>query len=70
MKKIKVTARPMIIDPATGKSYTVSQLLAMNCYIQDVIVVEDLYDKFALREEIVEKHPETKTYNFKFEEIG
>ena len=69
MKKIKVTARPMITDPTTGKSYTVSQLLAMNCYFQDVIVVEDSYDKFALREEIVEKYPETKTYNFKFEEI-
>ena len=41
----------------------------MNYYFQDVIVVEDSYDKFALREEIVEKYPETKTYNFKFEEI-
>ena len=69
MKKIKVTACPMIIDPATEKSYTVSQLLAMNYYFQDVIVVEDSYDKFALREEIVGKYPETKTYNFKFEEI-
>jgi hypothetical protein len=69
MKKIKVTARPMMIDPATGKSYTVSQLLAMNCYFQDIITAEDCYDKFLLLEEIVEKYPETKTYNFKFEEI-
>ena len=33
MKKLKVTGRPLLIDPTTQKRHTVSQLRAMNCYL-------------------------------------
>ena len=31
MKKLKITGRPLLIDPNTQKIYTVAQLRAMNC---------------------------------------
>ena len=69
MKEIKVTGRPLLIDPNTQKRYTESQLRAMNCYYEDIIEVEDNYDTLMLDLDLKEKHPELKTYNLKFEEI-
>lgn len=69
MKKLKITGRPLLIDPNTQKIYTVSQLRAMNCYYEDIIDVDDNYDVLMLDIELKEKHPELRTYNLKFEEI-
>lgn len=69
MKKLKITGRPLLIDPNTQKIYTVSQLRAMNCYYEDIIEVDDSYDVLMLDLELKEKHPEIRTYNLKFEEI-
>ena len=69
MKKLKVTGRPLLIDPITQKRYTISQLRAMNCYYEDIIVVDDNYDVMMLDLNLREKYPELHTYNFKFEEI-
>ena len=70
MKKLKITGRPLLIDPNTQKIYTVSQLRAMNCYYEDIIEVDDNYDTLMLDLNLKQKHPELKTYNFKFEEIN
>lgn len=69
MKKLKITGRPLLIDPNTQKMYTVSQLRAMNCYYEDIIEVEDNYNLITLELKLKQKYPELKTYNFKFEEI-
>ena len=69
MKKLKITGRPLLIDPNTQKIYTVSQLRAMNCYYEDIIEVEDNYDTLTLDLKLKQKYPELKTYNLKFEEI-
>jgi len=69
MKKLKITGRPLLIDPNTQKIYTVAQLRAMNCYYEDVIEVDDNYDVLMLDLDLKEKYPELRTYNFKFEEI-
>lgn len=69
MKELKVTGRPLLIDPNTQKRYTESQLRAMNCYYEDIIEVEDNYDTLELALNLKEKYPELKTYNLKFEEI-
>ena len=69
MKKLKITGRPLLIDPNTQKRYTVSQLRAMNCYYEDIIEVEDDYDVLMLDLNLKEKYPELRTFNVKFEEI-
>ena len=69
MKKLKITGRPLLIDPNTQKMYTESQLRAMNCYYEDIIEVEDNYDTLMLDLKLKQKYPELKTYNLKFEEI-
>lgn len=69
MKKLKITGRPLLIDPNTQKMYTVSQLRAMNCYYEDILEVEDDYNVLTLELRLKEKHPEIRTYNLKFEEI-
>lgn len=69
MKKLKITGRPLLIDPNTQKIYTISQLRAMNCYYEDIIEVEDNYNVLTLELKLKEKHPEIHTYNLKFEEI-
>lgn len=69
MKKLKVTGRPLLIDPNTQKIYTVSQLRAMNCYYEDIIEIEDNYNVLTLELKLKEKYPEIRTYNLKFEEI-
>ena len=69
MKKLKITGRPLLIDPNTQKRYTVSQLRAMNCYYEDIIEVEDDYDVLMLDLNLKEKYPELRTFNLKFEEI-
>jgi hypothetical protein len=70
MKKLKITGRPLLIDPNTQKQYTVSQLCAMNCYYEDIIEVDDNYDTLMLDLNLQHKYPELKTYNLKFEEIN
>ena len=69
MKELKVTGRPLLIDPNTQKRYTESQLRAMNYYYEDIIEVEDNYDTLELALNLKEKYPELKTYKLKFEEI-
>ncbi len=69
MKKLKITGRPLLIDPNTQKIYNVAQLRAMNCYYEDIIEVDDNYDVLMLDLDLKEKYPELRTYNFKFEEI-
>lgn len=69
MKKLKITGRPLLIDPNTQKMYTVSQLRAMNCYYEDILEVEDDYNLLTLELRLKEKYPEIRTYNLKFEEI-
>lgn len=69
MKKLKITGRPLLIDPNTQKQYTVSQLRVMNCYYEDIIEVDDNYDTLILTLNLKEKYPELRTYNLKFEEI-
>lgn len=69
MKKLKITGRPLLIDPNTQKMYTVSQLRAMNCYYEDILEVEDDYNVLTLELRLKEKYPEIRTYNLKFEEI-
>lgn len=69
MKKLKVTGRPLLIDPNTQKIYTVSQLRAMNCYYEDIIELEDNYNVLTLELKLKGKYPEIRTYKLKFEEI-
>ena len=69
MKKLKITGRPLLIDPNTQKMYTVSQLRATNCYYEDILEVEDDYNVLTLELRLKEKYPEIRTYNLKFEEI-
>ena len=69
MKKLKITGRPLLIDPNTQKMYTVSQLRSMNCYYEDILEVEDDYNVVTLELRLKEKYPEIRTYNLKFEEI-
>ena len=70
MKKLKITGRPLLIDPNTQKMYTVAQLRTMNCYYEDIIEVDDNYDTLILDLKLKQQYPELKTYNFKFEEIN
>lgn len=68
MKELKVIGRPLLIDPNTQKRYTASQLRAMNCYYEDIIEVDNNYDLLMLCLNLKEKHPEIRTYSFKFKE--
>ena len=70
MKKVKIIARERIIDPATGRRHTDAGLMALNGYYEDVIDVEDDYNKISLVLHLEEMHPELKGRLFEIIEIG
>lgn len=69
MKKIKITGHHILINPTTQKLYSVAQFRSMNSYYENIIEVEDDYNKLTLCIDLQEKYPELRTYNLKFEEI-
>lgn len=70
MKTIKVIARERIIDPTTGRCHNDTGLMALNGYYENVIDVEDDYNKTSLVLYLEETYPELKGRSFEIIEIG
>lgn len=69
MKKLRVIARQRHIDPKTGKKYSDAKLVTVNAYYEDVIEVEDSYDKNMLPLQLGEQHPELSGWTFQIIEL-
>lgn len=70
MKKVRIIARERIIDPKTGRKHNDAGLMALNGYYEDVIDVEDDYNKTTLVLRLEEVRPEFKGCSFEIIEIG
>lgn len=70
MKNIKVIARERIIDPTAGRYHDDTGLMALNGYYENVIDVEDDYNKTSLVLHLEETYPELKGRSFEIIEIG
>ena len=69
MKKIKIIAREMIINPTTGKVHPDEGLRALNGYFEDIKEVAENYDKISLILQYEEQYPEIKGWNFQITEV-
>ena len=69
MKKIRIIARQMIINPSTGKVHTDEGLRALNGYFEDIKEVEETYDIIPLILQYEELYPEIKGWDFQIIEI-
>lgn len=70
MKKVRIIARERIVDPTTGRRHSDAGLMALNGYYEDVIDVEDDYNKSTLVLRLEEIRPELKGRSFEIIEIG
>lgn len=70
MKRVKVIARERIINPTTGRYHDDIGLMALNGYYENVVDVEDDYNKMSLVLHLEETHPELKGRSFEIIEIG
>ena len=69
MKKIKLIARQMIINPSTGKVHSDEGLRALNGYFEDIKEVDETYDEISLILQYEEVYPEIKGWDFQIIEI-
>jgi hypothetical protein len=69
MKKIGIIARQRIIDPRTMKVHSDAGLRALNGYYEDVVIVEESFDKTSFILQYEEDHPELKGWDFQIIEI-
>ena len=69
MKKIGIIARQRIIDPTTKKIHNDDGLRALNGYFEDVVLVEEPFDKTTFVLKYEEDHPELKGWRFQIIDI-
>ena len=69
MKTIKIIARSRIINPNAGEIHCDEDLRALNCYYEDVIEVDENYDKVSLVIQYEELYPEIKGWDFQIIEL-
>ena len=69
MKKVRVIARQNIIAPRTKKRHTDFGLMALDGYFEDVLTVEDDYDRTLLIIELGEKYPKMRGWLFEINEV-
>jgi len=69
MKKIRVIAREMIINPETQKVHNNAGLMALNAYYENVFQVDEMYNKTMFILELEEKYPELKGRSFQIIEL-
>ena len=69
MKKIKMVARAMIINPETNRIYTDEGLRALDGYFEDIVEVEDDYDASELVSSYEELYPELAGRDFQIIDV-
>jgi len=69
MKKIKIIAREMIINPTTGRVHSDDGLRVLNGYFEDIKEVAENYDKLSLILQYEEQYPGIKGRNFQITEV-
>ena len=69
MKKIRIIAREKIFNPNTGKRHSDEGLRALNGYFEDIVELNDNYDKISLILKYEEMYPRISGWDFQIEEI-